>query len=518
MARYKNPILGLYGAASAGLLGGSSSTPALVSKTQNQPFAVPTSNTPAVTYSQNYGTPTVKPGQVITPTYAMGGALSSSGNTLEIKTNYAENMPMVEAMTPNQSQPKATYGPTKETVGPVKYGDQATTPDPVTVEKKEDPITVIEKPDDTEKIPTYEEFAKDEENKTQISTQESAAADEKSKSALELIEEKRKATYAQAEAERQRAIVDANTAAAQNLATYGANAERLASMGLTGSGYSDYVSAATYAAQRGDIQAARVLEARAKLEADKVYYSDRIAQEEQSNANYLSLLDAAKSGGYTAEEIRSAAERMNISDEAIIGELTSAANSAKLSLYTSDITSATTDSDIERIAKEGGIDAETLREYRASAIGAEIESFISSGDLTSAADAIEKALREGKITDKTEKALTYKLISADIAVNADKGENVLKILSDIEDYYGSDSSEDKKKLINQLISKIPAEKTNVQVNIPIKTTQPVEDNMDKLLTYIYGQKEKGAALNIEGAIFVCLSSDGELKWRMMPAI
>lgn len=61
--------------------------------------------------------------------------------------------------------------------------------------------------------------------------------------------------YEQAEIVRQRGIVDASTSYEQNKATYGATAEALASMGLSGSGYSDYLNAQAYAAQRGEVQA-----------------------------------------------------------------------------------------------------------------------------------------------------------------------------------------------------------------------------------------------------------------------
>ena len=110
--------------------------------------------------------------------------------------------------------------------------------------------------------------------------------------------------YEQAEIARQRGIVDASTSYEQNKATYGANAEALASMGLSGGGYSDYLNAQAYAAQRGEVQAvnadaeatkraARYAEDDKKMNADTTYaanvkeaelnYSEQVAE---VNATY----------------------------------------------------------------------------------------------------------------------------------------------------------------------------------------------------------------------------------------
>lgn len=117
--------------------------------------------------------------------------------------------------------------------------------------------------------------------------------------------------YEQAEIVRQRGIVDANTSYEQNKATYGANAEALASMGLTGGGYSDYLNAQAYAAQRGEVQAvnadaeatkraARYAEDDKKMNADTTYaanvkeaelnYSEQVGE---VNATYEAALREA---------------------------------------------------------------------------------------------------------------------------------------------------------------------------------------------------------------------------------
>lgn len=70
-----------------------------------------------------------------------------------------------------------------------------------------------------------------------------------------------------ADIDRERSMVDAQSSYARNLATYGANAERLGRMGLTGSGYSDYLNAQAYATQRGEVQTAAARSEKAKREA-----------------------------------------------------------------------------------------------------------------------------------------------------------------------------------------------------------------------------------------------------------
>lgn len=156
----------------------------------------------------------------------------------------------------------------------------------------------------------------------------------------QMIEEQRKASYADAEKLRERSVIDASTAYAQNKATYGANAEALAGMGLTGGGYGDYLNSRAYAQQREEIQAARAGEAAAKREADKVYYADMMAQKEKedaaakaeadkSNAAFIDLLEQAKTGNYTAEDIKNMAAKAGITNQADIDALTSAATTAQ---------------------------------------------------------------------------------------------------------------------------------------------------------------------------------------------
>ena len=80
-------------------------------------------------------------------------------------------------------------------------------------------------------------------------------------------EERRAAEEYQADVDRQRAIVDANSAYEQNKAGYGAKAEAVARMGLTGGGYADWLDTQAYAQQRAETQAARATSDAVKRQA-----------------------------------------------------------------------------------------------------------------------------------------------------------------------------------------------------------------------------------------------------------
>lgn len=109
------------------------------------------------------------------------------------------------------------------------------------------------------------------------------------------------------ETQRQKSVIDANNAYKTGLATYGANAEKMASMGLTGSGYGEYLTGKAYATQRADINAANSLAAQRK---DEVLYQERVAKDNadqlyaqnmieignQQNTNYGAIYDAVLNG------------------------------------------------------------------------------------------------------------------------------------------------------------------------------------------------------------------------------
>ena len=114
--------------------------------------------------------------------------------------------------------------------------------------------------------------------------------------AIDAANKKKKSTYEEAGALRDSQIVDAQAAYAQNKATYGAKAEAMLSMGLTGRGYSDYIDSQAYATQRADVQAANNSYAEATRIADQTAtdeinkatatYNERISQLNEAGASY----------------------------------------------------------------------------------------------------------------------------------------------------------------------------------------------------------------------------------------
>jgi hypothetical protein len=140
------------------------------------------------------------------------------------------------------------------------------------------------------------------------------------------------AEKARAEAERaadvarQRAVADANAAYAQNKAEYGAKAEAMGNMGLTGGGYSDWLNASAYAQNRSDVQIAQAKsdaakstakynEEQAKLAADIQYNNQKYTTEEKNLALYEQLLRGVSDGTYTLDDAKALANAFGFSEE-----------------------------------------------------------------------------------------------------------------------------------------------------------------------------------------------------------
>ena len=114
------------------------------------------------------------------------------------------------------------------------------------------------------------------------------------------IEQNKQNALQQAESERERAVIDARSNYEQNKATYGANAEQLAAMGLSGSGYSDYLDQQAYATQRAETQNANAQAEATKLAAEQQANSDKLnaelsyAENMQDNAEKLAQYQQQK--------------------------------------------------------------------------------------------------------------------------------------------------------------------------------------------------------------------------------
>lgn len=98
----------------------------------------------------------------------------------------------------------------------------------------------------------------------------------------------RKQTDIDIENARQRGIIDSQSSYQKAIGTYGANAEALGGMGLTGAGYGEYLTANAYATHRGQVQDINAQAMKANREAASLEAQTK----ETAYANYLQNLKA----------------------------------------------------------------------------------------------------------------------------------------------------------------------------------------------------------------------------------
>ena len=214
---------------------------------------------------------------------------------------------------------------------------QTTAPTPTPTQT---PAASEQQPTQEEHIDTYEEFlqkAKDTHKENLDKTNQ-------------LIDEQKQAALESAETARERSIADARSSYEQNKATYGANAEALANMGLSGSGYGDYINAQAYAQQRGDVQNANAVAAAERTTAEseaaqkklsaEMSYSENITktdealvkykqeQADKQDSYYANLLNFANNGTYTADQLAQLGAQYGLNDEQL-ATLQNAANQYK---------------------------------------------------------------------------------------------------------------------------------------------------------------------------------------------
>ncbi len=114
---------------------------------------------------------------------------------------------------------------------------------------------------------------------------------------------------------RDREIIDARSAYEQNRATYGSTAQELSRLGLTGSGYSQYIDSQAYAGMRNDMKAADVKYSDAIRNIDGMYASYLQQKESEKNAMYTDLFKNIDS--FTASDISNFGSQYGLSEEQI---------------------------------------------------------------------------------------------------------------------------------------------------------------------------------------------------------
>lgn len=249
------------------------------------------------------------------------------------------------------------------------------------------------------------------------------------------IEQNKQNALQQAESERERAVIDARSSYEQNKATYGANAEQLAAMGLSGSGYSDYLNQQAYATQRAETQNANAQAEATKLAAEQQANSDKLnaelsyaenmqgnaeklaqyqqqkaeeakAEEEQKKQYYAALLTSANTGEYTSEQIASLGAQYGL-DEVQISQLQAAADKYKSDQQSLSYTEALqmisdygADLDVsylETLLNTGSISQEQYNQLMAQYS----KKLVESGDVaTEDTDKIDDLHQSGQISDE----------------------------------------------------------------------------------------------------------------------
>lgn len=270
------------------------------------------------------------------------------------------------------------------------------------------------------------------------------------------IEQNKQNALQQAESERERAVIDARSSYEQNKATYGANAEQLAAMGLSGSGYSDYLNQQAYATQRAETQNANAQAEATKLAAEQQANSDKLnaelsyaenmqgnaeklaqyqqqkaeeakAEEEQKKQYYAALLTSANTGEYTSEQIASLGAQYGL-DEAQISQL-QAAYSKEL-IESGDLANENTDK-IDDLHQSGQISEEDYNKQKEqwnSQIDTS-DAFFNSGSMSAseAKKQLDKILNNEWTSEENKKALQktydslYKVVTNDVRFNNDGG-------------------------------------------------------------------------------------------------
>lgn len=118
-----------------------------------------------------------------------------------------------------------------------------------------------------------------------------------------------------------RSIINAQNTYDHSRSAYGANAAALGNMGLTGSGYSQYLDSKAYAQRSADMNAAQAIRSDAYSEAD-AKYMDYLNQKETAGKNaYMSLYEALTKDAtsYSTADIDRIGAEMGLTPEQISG-------------------------------------------------------------------------------------------------------------------------------------------------------------------------------------------------------
>jgi len=278
-----------------------------------------------------------------------------------------------------------------------------------------------------------------------------------------------------AKIQRERDMVDAANAYEKNKATYGAKAEALADMGLTGGGYSDYIDAQAYAAQRGDVQAAKAREAESNRLATNAYNDAVYKAESEANsalydvnkwttdrkdtasnvyhtganttleaeASYKSgifndILDKISSGTISADQIDNLANMYGMNDEQKQVWLDAASKYGTANttdaMYNIDRGAYYSTEALDRMEATKEVspeDRKKIEEYQTKAINNRLDYYFTKGDVASATAEAEE-LYASKLIDQDKYQETYFRAVLKNIQSAESSEEVEKLADDID--------------------------------------------------------------------------------------
>lgn len=237
----------------------------------------------------------------------------------------------------------------------------------------------------------------------------------------------RKETMANTEAARQRGIIDSQSSYQKAVGTYGANAEALGSMGLTGGGYGEYLNANAYATHRGQVQdinaqalkanrEAASLEAQTKAAADSAYLQN-LKLEEESNKQTAAGLYGEWLSGIKSGEISPSELKANPYYELLDDNMKTEINNAFVSTGTNYLTSLSEENgvaysaiDAEKALKMAGYSDNDIPGILDIWRENNYKEFVNSTDLTD--EDISTAETAGMITPERAKELREKVVDS----------------------------------------------------------------------------------------------------------
>ena len=331
----------------------------------------------------------------------------------------------------------------------------------------------------------------------------------------QFIEDQKQAAIKQAEEERQRSIIDARSSYEQNKASYGANAEALASMGLTGSGYSDYIDSQAYAAQRAENQAANVQAIQSKQNAEnyandakmnaELSYQENMAKNdaalaeynEQKKAVYNELLNNAMTGAYDAEQLKQLASNYGL-DEAQTNQLVDAyykANADEIKQGISSGDSASIEANIgkaDRYYANGKITQAQYQGINNDYLSQAIKGVATGSDYKTMQESIEKYKNEGKITQ------------------AQYDKLVAKLKADTQKSFASTVSSGLNAHSSTVTLNTPDGKVTITYGVNSKSMKPKSGNA-VFSSEIYKNAGSGQVFIVNGKPYVKLKN-GDLGW------